>query len=225
MNHFYRAGRGTLPGALRSLSVGLAFWLAPLFCVPLEAANYVFDIQYFGDDVSLVAPGSQDPTGVTLSPGDTFQWTIAAQDNHYWRVDAAVDFFALMAFTVDPDGLRTGDFSLALRNNGADVLNLMQSNEPTSEVHIGTNGVLLPLGLEFDEMFLDYLLVDSVELLENAADPDNLMQVDTTIQGLLPVLGMPENNEFSPGVVYVPEPGALALITLAALACVAGRRR
>lgn len=183
------------------------------------AANFVFDIEYLGDNMTNLAPGSDEPNGQLLTPGDTFQWTIAPIDNRFWLVESAGSFFPLMAFTVDPSGVRTGDFTLVLRNNGADVFTLSDTAVQVQEVHLGTNAVNLPAGLEFDEMFLDYVLVSAVDL---GAPPTD---VDTTIVSRLPIFGAPENNGFSPGIVFVPEPMAGLLGALACCGALATRRR
>ena len=162
--------------------------------------NFVFDIEYFGNDATQLAPGSDEPTGLLVSPGDSFQWTIAPVDDRYWLVESGGSFFPLMAFNVNPSGSRTGDFDLILRNNGADVFNLMEVDVENQEVHLGTNTVELPIGLEFDEMFLDYSFTSAADIV------DPFASVETTIADRLPIFGAPENNTFFPGIVFVPEP-------------------
>lgn len=204
--------------------------VAALVCVCLwgclttssaHADNFVFDVEYLGNDMTNLALGSDDPDGQSLEPGDTFQWTIAAQDTHVWDVETAGGFFPLMAFSVNPAGSRIGDFTLALRNNGADVFNLSETAVQTQEVHLGTNTVDLPAGLQFDEMFLDYALTSATEV-NPPQDP-----VTTTLSGRLPIFGAPENNTFSPGIAYVlvPEPGALGLLACTCFCSLVTHRR
>ncbi len=205
--------RGRLAGG-----VAAAGLLAGLASPGSAATNYVFDVEYLGNDNAQLAPGSDDPVGAMLLPGDTFQWTIASADARFWRVETGGDFFPFMAFGVNPAGVRVGDFSLVLRNDGGDVFSLIGTDVTNQEVHLGTNTVTLPTGLDFDEMFLDYSL-DSADDLGQPPTPAN-----TTLEGLLPIFGAPEQNQFSPGIVFIPEPGVAAL-GMAALVLVGRVRR
>lgn len=179
--------------------------LFSLYVTSAVAANFVFDVRYLGNDLTELAPGSDEPIGAMLEVGDTFQWTIAAADDGFWLVETGGGFFPLMAFPVDPGGVRTGDYTLTLSRNGVEVFSESQAGVTTQEVHLGTNTINLIEGLAFDEMFLDYELTAAVDLVMN--DP-----VSTTIESRLPVFGAPESNPFAPGIVYVPEPAALALL-------------
>lgn len=158
-----------------------------------------FDILYLGDDNTALAPGSDEPDGATLFPGDWFQWTIASADDRFWFVETGGGFFPLMAFSADLPADYVADVTLSLRNDGTEVFSLSESALLTSEVHAGTNTVTLPTGLVFDEMVLDYQLV-SVSPVE-PLDPAELI-----LSSRLPIFGAPENNRFAPGIVFVPEP-------------------
>lgn len=120
-----------------------------------------------------------------------------------------------MAFTVSDPGVRVGDFSLVLRNNGADVFTLNEVDVTNQEVHLGTNSVVLGAGLAFDEMFLDYSLTSSKEL--NSANT-----IPAPLSGLLPIFGAPE--DFS-GIRYVPEPLSASLALAVLLPLIGGRQR
>lgn len=205
-------GRSAVAGQV----FGLTMCAATLLSLPVHGASYVFDIDYFGDDVAALAPGSDDPDGLQLFPGDDFQWTIALADERFWLVEITSSHFPLMAFTANPSGRRTGDFDLVLRNNGVEVFSLSETVVQTQEVHVGTNTIDLDAGLAFDEMFLDFTLTASEDLI--TGDP-----VDTFLQGLLPIFGAPESNQFSPGILLVPEPASGLLLGLTLLA--APRRR
>ncbi len=183
---------------------------------PAFGDNFVFDVEYLGDDQTQLVPGSDEPVGQFIEPGDTFQWTIESVVGSYWLVESGGGFFPLMAFSVDPAGARTGDFTLVLRKDGADVFSLVGDDVITQEVHLGTNTVELPTGLMFDEMFLDFELIESISVV----DPG--FPVDTQIDSRLPIFGAPENNTFSPGIIFVPEP---ATLTLLAFALAAARMR
>ena len=89
--------------------------IASFVVAPASGVNFVFDIEYLGNDVTQLAAGSDEPTGTSLDPGDTFQWTLASNDDRFWLVETGGSFFPLMAFFVKPSGIRTGDFSLVLR--------------------------------------------------------------------------------------------------------------
>lgn len=200
-----------------TVDAAVALFVVVLVASTANADNFVFDIEYLGDDQTSLAPGSDEPDGLSLEVGDTFQWTIASADDRFWLVETGGTFFPLMGINVSPSAVRTGDFSLSLRNDGVEVFAESGVGVTTQEVHLGTNTIVLPTGLLFDEMFLDYELT--------AVDPiDPLDPATTILDGRLPIFGAPENNQFSPGIVFVPEPAAALL---AALACVgvALRRR
>ncbi|MCA9235658.1 MAG: hypothetical protein KDA44_09300 [Planctomycetales bacterium] len=199
--------------------------LGPM-AVHSTAANYSFDVAYSGSGVAALLAGSDNPVGTSLFDGDSFAWTIAAQGAGHWRVDVGGAFFPLMAFGAQPSGTRTGDFTLELFNDGSSVFNLSEVAAINSEVHVGTNTVNLPAGLEFDVMSLDYQLTTAVELASGAVDPNNLQPVSTDLQGLLPIFGAPEENSFSPGISYiVPEPSGLAVAVVLGTMAVFARRR
>ncbi len=191
-----------------------------------HAADYTFDVLYFGNNNATLAAGSDDPTATTLVDGDAFDWTIAAEDGYRWTVAVGGDFFPLMAFAVDETGRRTGDFSLTLSLQGAPVFTLVDDVFQQAKVHVGTDTVTLDSGLSFDHMALSYSLIEATEHPEDAVDPDNLQPIGTTPTGLLPIFGAPEMNTFYPGVVYapIPEPATTALL-LAGLATVTGAAR
>lgn len=193
---------------------------------------YTFDVLYHGNNVATLATGSDDPVGQAIEVDDSFDWTITAQDNYEWRVLSDGNYFPLMAFLVSPSGTRTGDWTLDLFNNGSSVFTQSEVDSEQSYIHMGTNGITLSAGLVFDTMKLNYVLTNFVP----GDPPSELGKLDadfnsnvTQIQGLLPIFGAPEMNEYSPGIIYapVPEPStyALTLAGIAALAMVVRRRR
>jgi hypothetical protein len=176
-----------------------------------------------------LVPGSEDPEGASLQPGDFFNWTLQASGGQAWRVDQEGSFFPLMAFAVDETANREGSYTLTLSLAGQSVWSLEETSKQ-SLVHMGTNSVYLPAGLSFDRMALSYELLSSVEDPEYAPDPENLQPTSSTIRGLLPIFGAPEMNIYYPGISFgapVPEPAtwALMLAGLVGVAGLAARRR
>ena len=211
-------------------ALALAAALAAPFAAPVGAQTYTFDVQYFGGGTTALAPGSDEPDGTNILPGDSFVWTIAAMNGDYWRVLNGGGFFPLMAFRVEENGVRTGDWTLTLFRNGASVFTEIANGSQQSFVHLGTNTINLATGFEFDVMRLDYLLTDAV-VDGNPPPPNAGDETDTTIRGRLPIFGAPEQNRFSPGIQYgtfatVPEPSTYALLAggLAMIGVVARRR-
>ena len=121
-----------------------------------------------------------------------------------------------LAFAVNEEGTRIGDFTLTLSNGGASVFSISETNIDNEEIHLGTNEINLGTGLVFNQMHLQYSLTQATELFDTAEDPDNLQPIGSTLYGLLPVFGAPEQNEYDPGIIYsaaaVPEPGTWAML-------------
>lgn len=186
-----------------------------------QASSYNFDVLYSGNNIAALAGGSDDPVGQSILGGDSFLWTITAQAGAEWQVMSTAGYFPLMAFYVLDSGARDGDWTLTLKNNGADVFTTSETNSVQQYVHMGTNTINLSAGLVFDAMELNYTL--------NSFTPEDSGYSDNVIQGLLPIFGAPEMNTSSPGIIYapVPEPGTYALLAagLAVVAGVARRRR
>lgn len=181
--------------------------------------SYVFDVQYSGGGNSALASGSDDPNGTNLLPGDDFLWTIQAMNSAYWHVTTGGGFFPLMAFAVSEPGTRVGDFTLTLSRNSLSVFSYSEIGAITNFVHVGTNTVNLPTGLDFDNMQLAFVLTSATDHPQYGGDPLNPLPINSTIYGNLPIFGTPEANGFSPGIDYqvaavvaTPEPATFGLM-------------
>lgn len=193
---------------MKAISLAATAGLLAALALPAAATDYTFNVLYNGNGNSELFGLSDVPDGTTLLVGDSFDWTIKAAASNVWSVTSGGNAFAFMAFTLGQDGERTGNFALSLRSGGLEVLSLVEAGSMQALIHIGTNDVILPTGLVFDEMELVYTVTD--------------LTAPTTLVGSLPIFGAPEQTLISPGgtIIYgpVPEPQSWALL----LAGVAG---
>jgi N-acetylneuraminic acid mutarotase/pimeloyl-ACP methyl ester carboxylesterase len=169
-----------------------------------------------GGGNSTLTAGSDNPLGVSLLPGESFQWTITAQAGNQWHVLSDVSFFSLMGFSVDELGVRTGDFVLSLLRQGLPVFSYGEASAVNSFAHVGTNSVELPAGLQFDGMQLSYTLSSAFDHPWFGGDASNPQTITTTLNSQLPAFGPPELDPNQPNaIVYtavVPEPSSWLLV-------------
>lgn len=197
---------------LAALALSVAAW-AP----SAKAEIYQFSVNYLGSNQSTLAPGSDDPVGTMLSPGDSFVYEMLAEPGMMWRMNETADIFAMFALATNETANRHGNVSLTLSLGGSTVLSYALDNISQSYVHIGVNEVEMTAGLTFDHAVLNYTLLSADEYVEDP-DSDGYLPTgnpsETTLQGRNPIFGFPEYHytDSASYVAAVPEPGAAALL-------------
>ena len=180
-----------------------------------QAADYLFDVEYDGNGIASLAPGSADPLAVILAAGDTYTYRLSASGTGYWTKLADGGIFPFFSLS-GPFGTSTANFTLNLLNNGSNVFTYSEMGATTAFAHLGTNTVSVGAGLVWDQ----FELTSSI-LSTEATGPAN---------SLLPWPGQaleqyrPQRVSFTPGAV--PEPATWALMVLGVgLAGAAMRRK
>lgn len=185
---------------MKNILPSFAFFLvASSFSVSSMAANYNFNAIYSGGGSIALAGGSDDPLTTNLHAGDTFQWNITTTPGSYWNVFSGDNLFPFMSLVINESGTRTGDYNLNLSLGGTNVFSDVQTGISNSYVHMGTNSVSIPTGLNYDEMSLFYSLTSSDSF-------------DNTIASLLPWPGLAPEAYFSSNIALVPEPETYAML-------------
>src|SRR5215213_6779848 len=128
---------------------------------PAHATAYNFDVLYNGGGAASLAGGSDDPTTTSLVAGDTFVYSLTAQNGGEWTVFNGGSIFPFFAFLMSEGGTRVLDFTLDLNNNGSTVFSDSEAGATNQFGHLGTNTIALPTGLKFDQIVLSASLTST----------------------------------------------------------------
>jgi hypothetical protein len=154
--------------------------------------------------VGCLAVGSDNPTSTSLVPGDTFVYSLTAQNGGEWTVSNGGSIFPFFAFEIGESGTRTLDFTLDLNNNGSTVFSDIETGAVNCCVHLGTNTITLPTGLIFDQIILNASLITSTTA---TTTPISILPWP----GLAPEQYSPDKISYST-VSGIPEPASLMLL-------------
>ena len=188
-----------------SLRAFLLLYLLGCVCSTSYAASYTFSTLYNGNSTVLMS-GSDNPIGMDLAVEDKFNYNLSANADDFWQVDSGGFFISILAFETPDDGSRYSDFTLSFLLDSVVQYTHSETNSLQSWNHIGTNGLTLSTGLQFDELLLKYTL--------NSSDSDSNTISDYYWNGLSP--------DAFPGISYiykqsgaptpVPEPATLLIL-------------
>lgn len=202
-------------------------------CNPVSGqTSHSFDITFDGTDPS-VDSGSTNPVGVSLAPGDSFELDLHASPGKFWRVDAAYSQSFPLSFIVNPPADRFGDIETLFLLDGVEVENITKMNTLQSEVHIGAQEWMLPVGLEFDTVLMTYDLLSANAVVDNefTEDPFLLPAVGTVIRDRPDIFGSisnPQRPFFRNSNISfnaIPEPSTFGLIVVGMLSLMTARRK
>ncbi len=130
------------------------------FTVSARAATFNYDIEYNGEIPSL-ALISDIPAGQALLPGDSFDLTVRAQGNSFFRVIEEFRQFVAASFVVAQGGTRIANIVTTLYLDDVIVHSAIDSEVAQHLVHIGAQSLSIPQGRDFDRLTLGYQLLDS----------------------------------------------------------------
>jgi hypothetical protein len=208
---------------LAGLSAGAVIGL---FASQAHATAYNFEFTFDGSMISLDA-GSDTPGGTDLMIGDTFMIDVSAASGAFWRVDAAYSEFVPLSFAVSDLADREVNLTATFLRNGLTVATIADPGLIQSSIHVGGQQFDLALGLEFDQVLVDW------EFL--SITPDVIGQDTTVINtepGFFNAFGDPERPFYNASEISfiraqaMPVAGSLPLMAgaLVAFGVVARRR-
>ena len=176
---------------------------------PAAAQDFTFDLLYNGGGSFSLQPGSDDPIGTVLVPGQSYFERVVATGGNVWTVINGGTLYFPRTYLVNEDATRTADYTIRYFNGAAQVASFSEVGASQQFVHIGAQTSTLPGGLIFDRVEIDFSLLSALD----AGNPTT-----TTIFSYHN--GGPEgalNQNLQRGdIVYgpaatVPEPGTIVL--------------
>jgi hypothetical protein len=127
---------------IRAAILGVAATVAALFAAAAaNAATYTFDVLFSGGGAASLAAGSDNPLATTLNAGDSFTYSLLATGGGEWETVSSGDIFPFFALSLSESGVRVGDFTLQLEQNGVPVFTYSETGASNCCVHLGTNTV------------------------------------------------------------------------------------
>ncbi len=186
------------------------------FGATAQAASYTFEYSFDGTSASLVA-GSDVPDGTSLVDGDDFTLSIGTVGGAFWEVtEAVVNAFVPLSFAISESGNRLANLNTSWLLGGVEVDSRTDTGIIQSEVHMGAQHWDLALGLQFDEVVLNYTLIEATEV--GSTNPvgttisqfssDFILEDSHTFYAGGPSKG---EIEYKSGMAPVPLPAGMAL--------------
>ncbi len=200
--------------------IAFALFLLGLMTAAAPASTFQFGVVYDGTTASL-APGSDTPGGTSLAAGDSFDLTVSAAGNGFFKAIEEFSEFAAATFSVGPSGTRVGNLVTSIYRDGSLVSSRIENNLAQLSTHLGAQTFQVAQGTEFDQVKLSYQLV-------SATAPTTIAPL-SRILGFAPFYDQADRISFTPGSVPpIAEVGlpATALLLASGICLLGlGRRR
>jgi hypothetical protein len=188
------------------------------------AATYNFAATYDGATIALDA-GSDDPDGLELFVGDSFEIDLRSAGSDFWRVtEEVIRAFVPLTFYVPEDGNRTVDIMTTWSLDGVETASQSELGAIQGAAHIGAQEWSLGLGIEFDRVLISLVLNESTApTLIDASGPTIFYFAEGLFFDLGPTSG---KIEYVSDVAAIPLPAAgMLYLPLLAAGALALRRR